>query len=101
MDWWYGVVGPSVWLAVAYTLVVTHVTIVAVTVYLHRHSAHRSLDLAPGLALFFRLWLWLTTGMNTKEWTAVHRLHHAATESEDDPAQPAGAWAAGNLLEGH
>ena len=88
MDWWYGLVGPSVWAAVGYTLLVTHVTIVAVTVYLHRHSAHRALDLAPGLALFFRLWLWLTTGMITKEWTAVHRKHHATTETEDDPHSP-------------
>ena len=88
MDWWYGVVGPSIWAPLAYTLVVTHITIVAVTVYLHRHSAHRALDLAPGLAFFFRLWLWLTTGMVTKEWTAVHRRHHATTETEADPHSP-------------
>ncbi len=88
LDWWYGAVGLSVWTAVLFTLAVTHVTIVSVTVYLHRHSAHRSLDLAPGLSLFFRLWLWLTTGMDTKEWTAVHRKHHATTETEDDPHSP-------------
>ena len=88
MDWWYGVVGPSAWAAVGYALLVTHVTIVAVTVYLHRHSAHRALDLAPGLAFFFRIWLWLTTGMITKEWTAVHRKHHATTETDDDPHSP-------------
>ena len=88
MDWWYGAVGLSVGTAIVYTLVVTHVTIVAVTVYLHRHSAHRALDLSPGLAFFFRSWLWLTTGMITKEWTAVHRKHHATTETEDDPHSP-------------
>ena len=88
IDWWYGAVGLAPWTTVAYTLVVTHLTIVSVTVYLHRHSAHRSLDLAPGLALAFRVWLWLTTGMLTKEWTAVHRKHHATTETEDDPHSP-------------
>ncbi len=88
LDWWYGAVGPSVWTTVIYTLIVTHVTIVAVTVYLHRHSAHRAVDLSPGLSFFFRLWLWLTTGMITKEWTAVHRKHHAVTETKDDPHSP-------------
>ena len=88
MDWWYGAVGPSVWAAVIYTLAATHVAIIAVTLYLHRHSAHRALDLSPGLRFFFRLWLWLTTGMNTREWTAVHRKHHAHTETEQDPHSP-------------
>ena len=88
MDWWYGAIGPSAWAAVAYTLIVTHITIVAVTVYLHRHSAHRALDLSSGLSFFFRAWLWLTTGMVTKEWTAVHRKHHATTETVDDPHSP-------------
>ena len=87
-DWWYGVVGLSIPMAVIYTLIVTHVTIVSVTVYLHRNMAHRSVELNPGLSLFFRAWLWLTTGMNTKEWTAIHRKHHAATETEDDPHSP-------------
>jgi stearoyl-CoA desaturase (Delta-9 desaturase) len=71
-----------------YTLVVTHVTIVGVTVYLHRYSAHRSLELHPALKHFFRLWLWMTTGMITKEWTAVHRKHHADCETEADPHSP-------------
>jgi stearoyl-CoA desaturase (Delta-9 desaturase) len=71
-----------------YTLVLTHVTIVAVTVYLHRYSAHRSLELHPALKHFFRLWLWMTTGMITKEWTAVHRKHHADCETEADPHSP-------------
>jgi stearoyl-CoA desaturase (delta-9 desaturase) len=70
------------------TLVLTHVTIVAVTVYLHRHQAHRSLDLHPAVAHFFRFWLWLTTGMQTAEWVAVHRKHHARCETSDDPHSP-------------
>ncbi len=73
---------------VIYTLVVTHITIVGVTVYLHRHSAHRAVELHPVLKHFFRFWLWLTTGMNTKEWTAIHRKHHATCETEDDPHSP-------------
>lgn len=73
---------------VIFTLAVTHVTIVAVTVYLHRHSAHRSVDLHPLLQHFLRFWLWMTTGMITKEWTAIHRKHHAACETESDPHSP-------------
>ncbi len=73
---------------VVYTLVVTHITIVSVTVYLHRHSAHRSVELNGVLKHFFRFWLWLTTGMLTKEWTAIHRKHHAACETKDDPHSP-------------
>ena len=88
LDWWYGIVGLSVWKPVVYTLIVTHITIVSVTVYLHRHSAHRALNLHAALSLFFRIWLWLTTGMITKEWTAVHRKHHATTETKDDPHSP-------------
>ena len=71
-----------------YTLVMTHVTIVAVTVYLHRYSAHRALELNGALKHFFRFWLWLTTGMLTKEWTAVHRKHHVHCETEEDPHSP-------------
>ncbi|MFM7119216.1 MAG: fatty acid desaturase [Gammaproteobacteria bacterium] len=73
---------------VLYTLIVTHITIVAVTVYLHRHSAHRAVDLHPALRHFFRFWLWLTTGMITREWTAIHRKHHATCETADDPHSP-------------
>ena len=73
---------------VVFTLVVTHITIVSVTVYLHRYSAHRSLGLHPALQHFFRSWLWLTTGMVTKEWTAIPRKHHAKCETEDDPHSP-------------
>jgi stearoyl-CoA desaturase (Delta-9 desaturase) len=76
------------WGYVVYALAVTHVTIAAVTIYLHRHSAHRALDLHPVPSHFFRFWLWLTTGMVTKEWTAIHRKHHAKCETQDDPHSP-------------
>lgn len=76
------------WGYVVVALVLTHVTIAAVTLYLHRYQAHRALDMHPAVAHFFRFWLWLTTGMNTREWTAVHRKHHAAVETEEDPHSP-------------
>ena len=69
-------------------LVLTHVTIVSVTLYLHRHQAHRALELHPAVAHFFRFWLWLTTGMVTREWVAVHRKHHAKCETAEDPHSP-------------
>ena len=69
-------------------LAMTHVTIAAVTIYLHRSQAHRALDLHPAVSHFFRFWLWLTTGMVTKEWVAIHRKHHAKVETEDDPHSP-------------
>lgn len=71
-----------------YVLIVTHITIISVTVYLHRYSAHRALELHPILQNFFRFWLWLTTGMNTKAWTAIHRKHHAKCETIEDPHSP-------------
>ncbi|MBI2225657.1 MAG: fatty acid desaturase [Betaproteobacteria bacterium] len=76
------------WGYIVATLAMTHVTIAAVTIYLHRHSAHRALDLHPLVSHFFRFWLWLTTGMATREWTAVHRKHHARCETPDDPHSP-------------
>ena len=77
------------WWGVALTVLgFTHVTIVGVTVYLHRYQAHRAITLHPVVELFFRTWLWLTTGMNTREWTAVHRKHHAFVEAEGDPHSP-------------
>ena len=66
----------------------THITIAAVTIFLHRHQAHRALDLHPIASHFFRFWLWLTTGMVTKEWAAIHRKHHAKCETVDDPHSP-------------
>src|SRR3954471_7563646 len=76
------------WGYIVVALVFTHITIAAVTIYLHRHSAHRALDLHPIVSHFFRFWLWLTTGMETKQWTAVHRKHHARCETVDDPHSP-------------
>ena len=76
------------WGYVVVALALTHVTIAAVTIYLHRHSAHRALDLHPAIGHFFRFWLWLTTGMVTKEWTAIHRKHHAKCETAEDPHSP-------------
>ena len=83
-----GVVDMPWWGYVIVTLVFTHITIAAITIYLHRHSAHRALELHAIPSHFFRLWLWLTTGMVTKQWTAVHRKHHAKCETKDDPHSP-------------
>ncbi len=77
------------WGLVGVTLALTHVTIAAVTLYLHRSQAHRGLDLHPVVAHFFRFWLWMTTGMITREWVAIHRKHHAKCEREGDPHSPA------------
>ena len=84
----HGFSGFGIWGVVAFTLVVTHLTIASVTVFLHRAQAHRSLDLHPIPEHFFRFWLWLTTGMVTKEWVAIHRKHHAKCETHDDPHSP-------------
>src|SRR5579885_2139242 len=79
----------ATWLVkLVYFFVVTQLTILAVTLYLHRSQAHRGVDFHPALAHFFRFWSWLTTGMVTKEWVAVHRKHHAHTETADDPHSP-------------
>ena len=76
------------WGYVLLTLALTHVTIAVVTIFLHRAQAHRALELHAIPAHFFRLWLWLTTGMVTKEWAAIHRKHHAKCETEEDPHSP-------------
>jgi stearoyl-CoA desaturase (delta-9 desaturase) len=76
------------WGVAAVALTLTHITIVAVTVFLHRHQAHRALELHPVVSHFFRFWLWLTTGMVTREWAAVHRKHHAKCETPEDPHSP-------------
>src|SRR5690554_3771342 len=85
------------WGYVTVTLILTHITIVAVTIYLHRHQAHRALDLHPAVSHFFRFWLWLTTGMVTKEWAAIHRKHHARYETDDDPHSPV-RWGLSKVL---
>ena len=69
-------------------LVMTHITIVSVTVYLHRCQAHRALELHPVVSHFMRFWLWMTTGMVTKEWVAIHRKHHRLCEQPGDPHSP-------------
>jgi stearoyl-CoA desaturase (delta-9 desaturase) len=84
----YGLLNLSVWGYIGATLLLTHITIVSVTVFLHRHQAHRALDLHPSVAHFFRFWLWLTTGMETKAWAAIHRKHHARCETVEDPHSP-------------
>jgi stearoyl-CoA desaturase (Delta-9 desaturase) len=76
------------WQIVLFTLVTTHITIASVTIFLHRAQAHRALELHAIPSHFFRFWLWLTTGMVTKEWVAIHRKHHAKCETEDDPHSP-------------
>jgi stearoyl-CoA desaturase (delta-9 desaturase) len=76
------------WQVVLYTLLTTHITIASVTIFLHRSQAHRAMDLHRIPAHFFRFWLWLGTGMVTKEWVAIHRKHHAKCETADDPHSP-------------
>ena len=83
-----GVLDLPWWGYIVYALAATHITIAGVTIYLHRHQAHHALDLHPLVSHFFRFWLWLTTGMVTKNWTAIHRKHHARVESEEDPHSP-------------
>ena len=83
-----GVLNLSWWQLVLATLLLTHITIAAVTIFLHRSQAHRALDLQPVISHFFRAWLWLTTGMQTKEWVAIHRKHHAKCETPEDPHSP-------------
>lgn len=89
VDWLAnGLTDASWWQVLIYALVVTHITIAAVTIFLHRSQAHRSLDLHAIPSHFFRFWLWLTTGMETKQWVAIHRKHHAKCETEEDPHSP-------------
>ena len=76
------------WQVVLYTLVTTHITIAAVTIFLHRTQTHKAMELGPIPSHFFRFWLWLSTGMVTKEWVAIHRKHHAKCETVDDPHSP-------------
>lgn len=89
-----GLLDISLWGYIGVTLVLTHITIASVTIFLHRYQAHNALTLHPTVSHFFRFWLWLTTGMVTKEWVAVHRKHHATCETRDDPHSPQveGIW---------
>jgi stearoyl-CoA desaturase (delta-9 desaturase) len=84
----HGLTDAAWWQIVIFTLVATHITIITVTVFLHRSQAHRALDLHPAVMHFFRFWAWVGTGMVTKEWVAIHRKHHAKCETVDDPHSP-------------
>ena len=79
---------------ILYTLVMVQITIACVTLYLHRSQAHRAVQFHPIVAHFMRFWLWLTTGMNTREWVAVHRKHHQCSDQQGDPHSPQlyGIW---------
>jgi len=84
----FGIYAQPWWGYIAITLVMTHITVLGVTIYLHRCQAHRAVQLHPIVSHFFRFWLWLTTGMVTKEWVAIHRKHHRYTEMSGDPHSP-------------
>ncbi|MBV8680228.1 MAG: fatty acid desaturase [Aquitalea sp.] len=88
MHWLNGLLDLPWWGYIVAALILTHITIASVTIFLHRHQAHRALDLHPLASHFFRFWLWLTTGMVTKQWAAIHRKHHAKCETAEDPHSP-------------
>lgn len=100
MEYLYGVLGLSLWGYVLASLVMIQITVIAVTLYLHRDAAHRALDLHPAIRHFCRFWLWMTTGIVTREWVAIHRKHHARCETEDDPHSPQVEGLPKVLLEG-
>ncbi|HEY5622663.1 MAG TPA: fatty acid desaturase [Gammaproteobacteria bacterium] len=85
----YGLANLGLWGYVVAALVFAHITLIGITLYYHRDQAHRAVDLHPAVRHFFRLWLWINTGANTKEWVAVHRKHHAHCERDGDPHSPA------------
>lgn len=87
-DYLYGVLNPSIWGYFLASFVMVQISMMAVTLYLHRDQAHRSIELHPLLRHFFRLWIWLSSGMVTREWVAIHRKHHAMVEREGDPHSP-------------
>jgi stearoyl-CoA desaturase (delta-9 desaturase) len=96
----YGVLDLSWWGYIVAALILTHITIASVTIFLHRAQAHRALVLHPAISHFFRFWLWLTTGMETKAWAAIHRKHHAKCETVEDPHSPQVMGLSKVLLEG-
>ncbi|NND64830.1 MAG: acyl-CoA desaturase, partial [Gammaproteobacteria bacterium] len=85
---WFGLFPLSFWGYALVLLILVHITIMGVTIFLHREQAHRAVDLNGGVQHFFRFWTWLTTAMNTKAWVAVHRKHHAKCETKEDPHSP-------------
>jgi stearoyl-CoA desaturase (delta-9 desaturase) len=84
----YGLLNLPFWGYIVMYFALTHVTSICITLFLHRHQAHKALELHAIPSHFFRFWIWLTTGMETKAWTAIHRKHHAHCETEDDPHSP-------------
>jgi len=88
MEYLYGILGLSFWGYVLASFIMVQITVLCVTLYLHRDAAHRALDLHPAVRHFARCWLWLTTGIRTREWVAIHRKHHARCETPDDPHSP-------------
>ncbi len=99
-EYLYGVLDLPLWGYIAVTFGLIQVSMMAVTLYLHRDQAHRAIDLHPALRHFFRLWIWLTSGMVTREWVAIHRKHHAMVEREGDPHSPVVFGLKKVLLEG-
>ena len=88
MEYLNGLIDLPWWGYVLVALGLTHITIASVTIFLHRHQAHRALDLHPLPSHFFRFWLWLNTRMNIKQWAAILRKHHARCETPEDPHSP-------------
>jgi len=88
MNYLYGLLDLSFWGYVLAAFIMVQITMMAVTLYLHRDQAHRAIDLHPVLRHFFRFWIWCTSGMLTREWVSIHRKHHAYCETEDDPHSP-------------
>ena len=84
----FGALNLSFWGYVLATIVMTQITIASVTIYLHRNQTHKALTLHPIVSHFFRFWLWVSTGMITREWVAIHRKHHASSDVEGDPHSP-------------
>ncbi len=100
VDFLYGILNLSFWSYVIVTFLMVQVTFMGVTLYLHRDATHRSLDLHPALRHVFRFWLWMSSGIVTKEWVAVHRKHHARCETPEDPHSPVVFGLKKVLLEG-
>ena len=100
VEFLYGILNLSFWSYVVVTFLMVQFTFMGVTLYLHRDATHRSLDLHPALRHVFRFWLWMTSGIVTKEWVAVHRKHHARCETPEDPHSPVIVGLKKVLLEG-
>jgi stearoyl-CoA desaturase (delta-9 desaturase) len=100
MEYLYGGLGLDFWGYVLASFIMVQITVFAVTLYLHRDAAHRALDLHPAIRHFCRAWLWMTTGIVTREWVAIHRKHHARCETPDDPHSPQVEGLKKVLLEG-